>query len=281
MATVLITGTSRGIGLEAALAFARAGHKVYATMRNPAKSPLTSLAAAENLAIHISAMDVDSDESVSKAIGAILQEGPIDVLVNNAGIERMGPVEETPLSLFREVMETNYFGVIRCLQAVIPSMRERKSGCLINVSSVAGRLTMSPMAPYCASKWALEAMSEALAGEMKSFGIRVALVEPGVIDTDMAQGLGGKPASENYKQVARMVAMFANSLANNPTKPAAVALKILEIAESGTWQMRHPVGGDTAAFFGWRNSMTDEQWAEATSNDEEAYLRSLQPAAGS
>ena len=178
MASVLITGTSKGIGLEAAVAFGRAGHRVHATMRNPSRSPdLAETAAREKLPIIVSAMDVDSDESVSRGIASIQKErGPIDVLVNNAGVEKTGSVEELPLADFRSVMETNYFGAIRCIQALAPHMRQRRSGCIINVTSVAGRIASAPMAPYTASKWALEALSEALAGEMKTFGVRVAIV---------------------------------------------------------------------------------------------------------
>src|SRR4029079_11510336 len=138
--------------------------------------------------ITVTAMDVDSDESVHQAIMAIQQaHGPIDVLVNNAGIERTGSVEELPLADFRAVMETNYFGVIRCVQAVLPSMRERRSGCIINVTSISGRLAASPLAPYAASKYGVEALSECLAQEVKAFGVRVAIVEPGIIDTAMAR----------------------------------------------------------------------------------------------
>ena len=111
MASVLITGSSRGIGLETALAFGRAGHRVHATMRNPSQSPdLAETAAREKLPITVSTMDVDSDQSVNDAIAAILKDGPIDVLVNNAGVEGVGPVEEFPLASFRAIMETNYFG---------------------------------------------------------------------------------------------------------------------------------------------------------------------------
>ena len=146
MASVLITGTSKGIGLEAALAFARKGHQVYATMRNPARdTELARQSTAERLPIVVSAMDVDSDDSVKSSFAAIAKAGqPIDVLVNNAGIECLGSVEELPLAEFRAVMETNYFGAIRCIQAVAKQMRERKSGCIINVSSVAGRLSTPP-----------------------------------------------------------------------------------------------------------------------------------------
>ena len=138
MATVLITGCSTGIGYETALAFARAGHTVAATMRNPKRAPqLAEAAAREKLPITVFTMDVDSDASVTGGIAAIVKAlGPVDVLVNNAGIERSGTVEEMPLAEFRAVMETNYFGVIRCIQAVLPSMRQRRSGCIINIASV-------------------------------------------------------------------------------------------------------------------------------------------------
>ena len=138
MASVLITGTSTGIGLATALTLGRAGHNVYATMRDPSRSPeLIEKTAQEKLPIKISVMDVDSDTSVKTAIANIQKEaGHIDVLVNNAGVERNGSVEELPLCEFRAVMETNYFGPIRCIQALVPQMRQRKSGCIIRSSSI-------------------------------------------------------------------------------------------------------------------------------------------------
>ncbi|MEO6816451.1 MAG: SDR family NAD(P)-dependent oxidoreductase [Edaphobacter sp.] len=136
---------------------------------------------------------MDSDVSVRDAIAAIHKDhGPVDVLVNNAGVERTGSVEELPLADFRATMETNYFGVIRCVQAVAPLMRQRRSGCIVNVSSVSGRITPPPLAAYNASKWALEALSEALASEMKSFNVHVAIVEPGIIDTAMPHRIASR-----------------------------------------------------------------------------------------
>jgi NAD(P)-dependent dehydrogenase (short-subunit alcohol dehydrogenase family) len=133
-------------------------------MRNPAASPeLGERASKEKLPIRIETMDVDSDDSVKQAFGRILAQGPVDVLVNNAGVERTGAVEETSLADFRTCMETNYFGSIRCIQAVVRQMRERGSGAIINVTSVAGKIALSPMGPYTASKHALEALSEGLA----------------------------------------------------------------------------------------------------------------------
>ena len=130
MATVLITGSSTGLGLATAVALARAGHDVYATMRNPARSPqLQTIARKESLPISILRLDVDRDESVMQAVRQVLAErGHVDVLVNNAGILAFGAVEDLPLDVFRQAMETNYFGALRCIQAVLPSMRERRSG---------------------------------------------------------------------------------------------------------------------------------------------------------
>lgn len=277
MASVLITGTSKGIGFEAALAFGRVGYKVYATMRKPSQSPeLVEAAAREKLPIAVSTMDVDSDQSVNRGIAQILKDhGPIDVLVNNAGVERSGSVEELPLADFRAVMETNYFGAIRCIQALAPHMRQRRSGCIINVTSVAGRIASAPMAPYTASKWALEALSEALAGEMKTFNVRVAIVEPGIIDTAMARGISHRPADSPYRHRARFAALFTAAL-KTPAPPSLVAKKIVEIADSGTWQLRHPVGPDAAPFLNWRSQMTDEQWVELHASDDETWYRSLQ-----
>jgi NAD(P)-dependent dehydrogenase (short-subunit alcohol dehydrogenase family) len=277
MASVLITGTSTGIGLATALALGRAGHNVYATMRNPARAPeLGQIAAAEKLPIKISVMDVDSDDSVKSAIESIQREaGHIDVLVNNAGVERSGSIEELPLAEFRAVMETNYFGVLRCIQAVVAQMRQRRSGCIINVSSVAGRISCTPMGPYTASKFALEAVSEVLAQEMKSFNVRVALVEPGIIDTPMARRISEPGKASNYPQQKRFAHLFIAAL-KNPASPSFVAETIKGIIESGTQQLRHPTGPDALPFLGWRGSMTDEQWVDLYAADDDTWYAQIE-----
>jgi NAD(P)-dependent dehydrogenase (short-subunit alcohol dehydrogenase family) len=272
MASVLITGTSSGIGLATALAFGRAGHKVSATMRNPSRAPeLAQITAKEKLPITISAMDVDADASVKQGIDRISKEGgPIDVLVNNAGIERTGSVEELSLAEFRSVMETNYFGAIRCIQAVLPTMRQRRSGCIINVASIAGRIANSPLAPYTASKFALEALSESLAQEAKPFNVRVAIVEPGIIDTPMARRIETSQTPSPYPQQRRFAAMFTASLKNS-VPPSVVGQKVLDIVDSGTWQLRHPVGPDAVPFLEWRKAMSDEQWVEWGALDDDHW----------
>lgn len=277
MASVLITGTSTGIGLTTALTLGRAGHTVCATMRNPARSPeLMETAAKERLPIKISAMDVDSDSSVKAAIADIYQDAEhIDVLVNNAGVERNGSVEELPLAEIRVVMETNYFGALRCIQAVVPDMRQRKSGCIVNMTSVAGKIANSPLGAYAASKFALEAISEALAQEMKTFNVRVAIVEPGIIDTAMARRIEEPDHPTQYPQQRRFAHLFAASL-RNPAQPSLVAEKIREIIDSGTWQLRHPVGPDSEPLLAWRRSMTDEEWVALHGASDDVWYERLE-----
>jgi NAD(P)-dependent dehydrogenase (short-subunit alcohol dehydrogenase family) len=240
-------------------------------MRNPARAPkLGAQARAEGLPISILAMDVNSDRSVSQCYAAISRQyGEIDVLVNNAGIERHGSIEELPLKAFRDVMDTNYFGALRCIRHVVARMRERRSGCIVNVTSVAGRIASSPLAAYAASKFALEALSEVLAQEMKPYGVRVAIVQPGIIDTPMAQAIDD-PQPSPYRQGRHLSALFRASL-QHPTPPSAVAAVIRNIIENDTWKLRHPAGPDAEPFLNWRAAMTDEQWIEFNSLDTGAY----------
>lgn len=272
MSKVLITGCSSGIGLATALELARAGHQVLATMRHPERAPqLEQIASSEKLPIRVLPLDVDSDESVSACFESIAE--PIDVLVNNAGIEVHGSVEESPMSSIIAVMNTNCFGALRCIKAVLPQMRARQAGCIVNVSSISGRIANSPLGAYCASKFALEAFSEALAGEVKPFGIRVALIEPGIQDTRMARAIAGKERSI-YPQVERFGGLFRASLAN-PVSPEASATMIREVIESGTWQLRHMPGPNAAPFVGWRASMTDEQWIDWNALGDDAWYEAV------
>ncbi len=281
MATVLITGTSKGIGYTTAIALARAGHSVYATLRSSARAQeLAAEFAVLNLPIHVSVMDVDSDDSVADTIAAIYKSaGDIDVLVNNAGIAHDGAIEELSMAEIRATMETNYFGAVRCIKAVIPSMRKRRSGCIINVTSVAGRVSTSPLGVYAASKHALEALSDALAQEMKAFNVRVAVVEPGIIDTPMARELGEPDVNSPYPHQRRMAAYFAATL-TTPRDPLLVAEKIQSIIESGTWQFRHPVGPGAQELLDHRKTTSDEDNIAFHSADDDTWYGGMEKATG-
>lgn len=280
MKNILITGSNKGIGMETALAFGRAGHKVCATMRNLEKAAdLKQLIKEESLAITIYQMDVDSDESVAQCIQAITSDhGPIDVLVNNAGFGQPGSVEEVPIAEFKALMETNFFGAVRCIKAVLTTMRENKNGCIINISSISGKIACTPMGPYSATKFALEAITEALAQEVKPFNIRVSVVEPGVINTEAAVR-ASLEVNSLYQQVRRFSRLFAESL-KTPTPATLVADKILEIAESGTWQLKHPVGPDAAPFINWRASMDDEQWVDWNAQEDADWYNAVEATFG-
>jgi NAD(P)-dependent dehydrogenase (short-subunit alcohol dehydrogenase family) len=277
MSNVLVTGTSSGIGFATAVTLGRAGHRVYATMRNLDRAPqLREIVDNEKLPVSIVPMDVDSDESVSAGIAKVRSQADfIDVLVNNAGVERRGSIEELPFEAFRATMETNYFGALRCIRTLLPEMREKQQGCIVNVTSIAGRIACSPLGPYTASKFALEGLSEALAQEMKPFNVRVAVVQPGIIDTPMARRIEVPPGDSRYPQCRRFAGMFEASL-TNPTPPSVVAEKIREIVESGTWQFRHPVGPDAQPFLAWRSSLTDEEWADWGALDDPAWYERVQ-----
>jgi len=162
MEAVLITGCSSGIGKATAVELAREGHRVYASMRNPRNCPdLKELVTEEQLPLEILELDVDSDNSVKSAIDAIRERGDIiQVLINNAGTVHRGVVEELDLSEFRAVMETNFFGPLRCIKIVYPEMRARRSGTIINVTSTLARASFSPLDGYSASRAALDTLSK-------------------------------------------------------------------------------------------------------------------------
>ena len=273
MSVVLITGCSTGLGFATAETMARAGHQVYATMRNPQRAPeLGQLAERDNLPITILPMDVDSDESVSAAIGEVLaQAGQIDVLVNNAGIGPLGPIEEAPFADFRAIMETNYFGVLRCIRATLPGMRERGAGCIITVSSVAGKLYSPYHSAYCASKAAVEALCECLAGEVGPLGIQVALIQPGVIDTPIIDKNSPIATDTKYPNEIRLRAYLGASR-DNHAPASMVAEVVLAIATGQQTTFRNPVGPDAGPLLGWRGSLSDEDWIASAGMDEDSWI---------
>ena len=276
MSVVLITGSSSGIGHATAICLAKKGHKVYATMRDPSKAPLPYIIDGELLPIDVVQMDVNDDASVEKAIKQVLdKEGWIDVLVNNAGISALGAIEELPLESFKNDMETNYFGTIRCIQAVLPSMRQRKKGTIINISSVAGKVYSNFHGTYAPTKAAVEALSECLAQEVVPHGIRVALVEPGVTETPIFSKAYQLPEKTNYPNIKRFLSIFAASLENH-TQPDVVAKVILDIIEGRSTAFRNPAGPDAIPLLEWRASQKDEDWIASTSIDDETWTSAME-----
>jgi NAD(P)-dependent dehydrogenase (short-subunit alcohol dehydrogenase family) len=276
MSIILITGSSTGIGYAAAELLGRKGHTVYASMRNPKRSPeLQQLAGKEKLPITVLPMDVTNEQSVQDAVDFIMsKEGHIDVLVNNAGIATWGAVKELPMDAFRADMETNYFGAICCIKAVLPSMRKRKTGCIINVTSVAGKLYSNFHSTYCSSKAALEAFSESLAQEVKPFNIQIALVEPEVIETPIFKKANTISTDTLYLNIKRFFAFFAASIENH-IPPSVVAEVINDIVNGKSQKFRNPAGPTADGLLGWRLSLVDEDWIGSAAVDEETWANNM------
>jgi NAD(P)-dependent dehydrogenase (short-subunit alcohol dehydrogenase family) len=263
MAVVIVTGTSTGIGLATALHFARAGHDVNAGIRNPdTAAELKAAIATERLPIHVVTLDVDDATSVQRGVREVLDRaGRVDILVNNAGIGGGGPIEDVPVDWVKTLFETNYFGVIRMTQAVLPGMRQQRAGAIVNISSIAGRVAIGGHGHYCAVKHALEAASEALAQEVQGFGIRVAIVEPGVVTTPIFTKAKrfADPQSPYVEHVRRLLLFYQmqSKLASQPADAAAV---IYEAATTKTPRLRWRVGEDARLLDEGRRRMTDEEF---------------------
>ncbi|WP_353216650.1 SDR family NAD(P)-dependent oxidoreductase [Sandarakinorhabdus sp.] len=258
MARILVTGARRGIGREITLTLARAGHDVVATMRDTSGSDLADIAAQEQLAISLAVLDVDVDAAVA-ALFAQPGMAAIDVLINNAGILSINALEDETIAMMQAVMNTNFFGPVRCMKAVVPAMRMRRQGLIINITSIAGQMAAFTHSAYASSKFALEAASEALAQELAPFGVRVALIEPGIIATDMAVANLPQPRTDSaYPHGGRMVAMNAD--AKNGTSPAVVANAVLDIVDGRNIAFRTRCGQDAEMFLAMRSSMSDEAW---------------------
>lgn len=263
MPAILITGTSTGIGLATALRFARAGYRTWATMRDLAKAgPLREARESEGLDLALLRLDVTDGSSIEDAMAEALPGG-LDVLVNNAGWAGGAPLEITPEEQHRAMFDANYFGAIRMVQAVLPHMRERRSGAIVNLTSIAGLVAMPNQVPYTASKWALEGASEALAHEVRRFGIRVKIIEPGVIMTSIFENAKAQTVfdrSSPYIDLMRRNGKFysAGHRANQP--PEIVADAIFDAVESGSDRLRHVVGADAESILRGRRAMRDEEW---------------------
>ncbi len=264
MKTAVVTGTSTGIGYTTSLHLARNGYRVFAGMRNLAKAEaLEKAAAEESLPVTVVALDICDSSSVSDAFASVAGHSPVDLLVNNAGIGGASPLELTPEDEHRQMFETNYFGAVRCIQAVLPSMRERQTGCIVNITSAVGLLATPNQIAYSASKWALECLGEALAHEVYRFGVRVVNVEPGVIMTNIFENSAEQTRYDKtspYQPIMRRNGKVFAAGFKRAVPPERVAETILEAATTDDYRLRWPVGPDAEGMMAARQRLAAEDW---------------------
>jgi NAD(P)-dependent dehydrogenase (short-subunit alcohol dehydrogenase family) len=280
----VVTGANSGIGRATALHLAAAGHTVYGTVRSVERAGKL-LAAADDAGVHVELVELDiaDDVSVRHGFARILDAaGRVDHLVNNAGVGGNGVVEETTAERFLEVLDVDLCGAIRCAQAVLPQMRERGSGTIVNVTSVAGRLAAVAQAPYVAAKWALEGVSEQLAHEVAAFGIRVAIIEPGVTKSSIfGKNTDAPNASGAYvMQYERMLQMYAAGH-HHATDAWEVAAVIQHAIETDEPKLRYPVSWGGAGIIEGRARLSDEDWvAMGRIETMEEYIAAFRDAFG-
>jgi NAD(P)-dependent dehydrogenase (short-subunit alcohol dehydrogenase family) len=262
----VVTGSSTGIGFETALLLARSGFHTYATMRDLKKSKnIAEIANAENLPLEVLQLDVKDDTSVKGAVGKIIAESSrIDVLVNNAGYGLFSPLEDVTLDQVREQFETNFFGAIRVMREVIPTMRRQRTGTIVNVSSLVGRVGLPLSSAYVATKFALEGLSESIRYELNEFGINIILIEPGVIKTNFLENLKTadttlKSESPYAELVDRTTKEFGKMM-NSSSSPKIVAEAILRAITSKDPEFRYLAGDDAESIMRIRKNNTDKEF---------------------
>jgi NAD(P)-dependent dehydrogenase (short-subunit alcohol dehydrogenase family) len=280
----VVTGANSGIGRAIAIHLAKEGHEVYGTVRDPERAAkLNAMAADAGAEVRLVTLDVGDDESVRRGMAEVLDRaGQIDVLVNNAGIGGNGVVEESSPAQILEVMNVNVCGAIRCLQAVLPGMRQRRSGAIVNITSVAGRFGAIAQAPYVASKWAFEGLSEELALELAPFGIRVVIVEPGVTKSAIfAKNIDLPDQTGAYDdQYRRMLAFYAAGVAE-ATDPFEVAAVVHEAITTDAPQLRYACSWGASEIISRRLSMSDQDWmALGAATDDKEYRERFKASLG-
>jgi NAD(P)-dependent dehydrogenase (short-subunit alcohol dehydrogenase family) len=264
---VLITGCSSGIGHATAELLAREGWTVYATARKP-----ETLSDLERAGCRTLALDVTDEDSMSAAVNAVVEaEGAVGVLINNAGYSQSGAVESVPMEQVRRQFETNVFGLIRMCQLVLPGMREQRWGRIVNLSSMGGRLTFPGGGMYHATKYSVEAISDALRFEVRGFGVEVIIVEPGLIVTKFGEtaaasvgpgaGDAGGPYSGFNRDVARATEqVYRGPLAKLGGGPEVVARTIATALNADRPKTRYPVTPSARIMMGQRRLMPDRAW---------------------
>ncbi len=260
----IVTGSSSGIGYETALALARDGFYTFATVRNPKKADkILQVAKKENLNIEIIELDVDDEKSISIAIEKILaKKQRIDILVNSAGWGLFGSIEDVSMKDFRAQFETNFFGIINIIQKVAPIMRKQGLGVIVNVSSVAGRIGFPGSSAYISSKFALEGLSESIRYELGQFGVKIIIIEPGVIKTNFfsSMKIAEIKSDSPYKEITEKVIMGIKMMAELGTHPSEVATTILNAVKEENPRPRYIVGNDAQMFLEAKKTKTDTEF---------------------
>lgn len=261
--TVLITGCSTGMGRDMAERFAREGWNVAATMRNPDRDG-GDLATIDNVTPH--ALDVTDNTSIAAAVEAVLAEfGNIDVLVNNAGVGLVGPMEGASDRQVEQQIAVNLAGPIHMMRAVLPAMRAQTSGLIINITSIGGRITMPHNALYHGMKWGLEGLTEALAYELRPFGIRVKSVAPGGVKTDFAtRSLNHADPSIDPEYGRQMQAFIkaATGRSDGWSEASVVSDVVMEAVSNDTDQIRYLAGKDAKQMWAGREQLGDVAWVK-------------------
>lgn len=260
----VVTGANSGIGRATALYLAGRGYRVYGTVRSVSKAgKLQAAADAGGLTIHLVELDVADDASVTAGFAQILAEtdGRVDVLVNNAGVGGNAVAEECPPSMYLDVFNVNVCGGIRCAQAVLPGMRERRTGAIVNITSVAGRIAALAQSPYVASKWAFEGVSEGMAQELAPFGIRVVIIEPGVTKSAIfAKNIDAPNQSGAYDAAYRRLFQFYAAGLANATDPVEVAQLIEHAITTDEPQLHYAVSWGAAELIAAHATISDADW---------------------
>jgi NAD(P)-dependent dehydrogenase (short-subunit alcohol dehydrogenase family) len=271
----VITGANSGIGRATAVHLAQQGMRVFGTVRSTAKADkLLAMADSAGVTVEVVELDVADDESVRAGFERILAEaGGVDHLVNSAGVGGNAVAEECPSELYNDVFNINVTGAVRCAQAVLPGMRARSSGTIVNITSVAGRVAALAQSPYVASKWALEGVSEGMAQELAPFGIRVAIVEPGVTKSAIfAKNIDAPNSTGAYDDQYRHMFQFYAAGMMNATDPFEVGKVIHDAIMTDTPVLRYPVSWAGPELAGRHDRIDDADWLElGTIADDEAY----------
>jgi NAD(P)-dependent dehydrogenase (short-subunit alcohol dehydrogenase family) len=264
MTISVVTGANSGIGRATAIHLAQQGHAVFGTVRSLDKATkLQSMAADAGVDVNLVELDVADDESVRAGFARILEQtdGRVDVLVNNAGIGGNAVAEECSPATYLDVMNVNLCGAVRCLQQVLPGMRARRQGAIVNITSIAGRIAALAQSPYVTSKWAFEGLSEGLAQELAPFGIRVVIMEPGVTKSAIFAKNGEAPNESGAYDThyRRLFKFYATGIAQ-ATDPFEVARLIHHAITTDEPKLRYAVSWGGPEIIAGREAMSDEAW---------------------